>query len=208
MRICDISLRKTGNRKHEIMNFEKILQSISDSVMSMDVELFEKLTEQCVEVLAKNGKIIVSGVGKNTPVCEKFVDSMDSHGLNALFINSFNALHGAVGKIKNEDLILILSKSGETEEPIELNEYLLKQRKTLRWLLTFQPESRLINEIEQKLILTLDDEGDLWNIMPINSTTVSLIVLQELVISIARKMEVSVNDFKRNHPGGTIGKML
>ena len=71
---------------------------------------------------------------------------------------------------------------------------------------TFEKNSTLTKEIANRVILILGHEGDLWNIMPNNSTTVNLIVLQGLAMMIAKKMELSVDDFRRNHPGGAIGK--
>ena len=76
------------------------------------------------------------------------------------------------------------------------------------WLLTFARESTLTREIPKCIILDLKHEGDLWNIMPNNSTTMNLIVLQGLAMMIAREMKLEIGQFKRNHPGGHIGEVL
>lgn len=76
------------------------------------------------------------------------------------------------------------------------------------WLLTFVKDSTLANEIQNRIILDLKHEGDLWNIMPNNSTTMNLIVLQGLVMVTAKRLGLDIGDFKRNHPGGHIGVML
>ena len=106
-----------------------------------------------------------------------------------------------------DDVIIILTKSGETEESIYLSR-LLKNRKAIQWLLTFEQESTLTKEIEKCLILDLEHEGDMWNIMPNNSTTLNLIVLQAVAMQVAEKMGLTIEDFKRNHPGGHIGELL
>lgn len=76
------------------------------------------------------------------------------------------------------------------------------------WLLTFQKESTLAREIPNSIVLDLKHEGDLWNIMPNNSTSVNLIVLQGLAMMIAKQMNLPMEQFKRNHPGGAIGKQI
>ena len=150
-------------------------------------------------------KIIVSGLGKNVPICDKFVGSMVSMGLEAYFLHTNSAVHGDMGIVKDGDMVIILTKSGETEESIYLAR-LLKKRNINLWLLTFKKNSTLTKEISNHIVLTLGHEGDLWNIMPNNSTTMNLIVLQGLAIMVAERMKLKEDDFLINHPGGEIGK--
>ena len=105
--------------------------------------------------------------------------------------------------------MIVLTKSGETAESIYLTG-LLKKRKCLLWLLTFEENSTLVQEIgkENSIILELEHEGDQWNIVPNNSTTVNLIVLQGVAMEIVRRRGVTLADFKKNHPGGHIGVQL
>ena len=187
--------------------FRQIMHMIDTSVDSMDLEVFEKLVEDCYQTLKNGGKIIASGLGKNVPVCDKFVGTMNSLGMNATFMNTNNAVHGDLGMIKDEDLVIVLTKSGETAESIYLTKF-LKDRNANIWLLSFQKESTLTQEIPKHLILKLEHEGDPWNIVPNNSTTVNLIVLQGLAISLAERMGITLQQFKCNHPGGFIGEQL
>lgn len=190
-----------------IAYFEKQLKEIDHSVHSLDPERFGRLVDETVEVLKDGHKIIVSGLGKNVPICEKFVGSMISMGLDAYFLHTNSAVHGDMGLVKDGDLVILLTKSGETEESIYLAK-LLKERKVSIWLLTFAQESTLTREIPNSIILALDHEGDLWNIMPNNSTTMNLIVLQGLAMMVAKEMGLDIQQFKRNHPGGHIGEVL
>lgn len=190
-----------------IRYFEKQLQTIKNALYSMDDALFRKLVDQAVDTLNQNGKIIVSGLGKNVPICEKFVGSMVSLGMEAYFLHTNSAVHGDLGLVKEGDLVVLLSKSGETTESVYLAE-LLKKRNANLWLLTFEKESTLTHKIPNSLILDLDHEGDLWNIMPNNSTTINLMVLQGLLMEIAKKKEIQLEAFKGNHPGGHIGEIL
>ena len=187
--------------------FERQLKEFEHSIHSMDMQLFERWVSEGVEVLKNGHKIIVSGLGKNVPVCEKFVGSMQSLGLEAYFLNTNSAVHGDMGVVKDGDMVIILTKSGETAESIYL-ERLLQERKVNMWLLTFSKESTLTKEIPNSVVLDLIHEGDMWNIMPNNSTTINLIVLQGLAMQIASALGLTLDDFKRNHPGGAIGMQL
>lgn len=190
-----------------IAYFEKQLKEINHSIHSLDQEAFSRLVDEAVDTLKKGHKVIVSGLGKNVPICDKFVGSMVSLGLDACFLHTNSAVHGDMGLVKDGDLVIILTKSGETSESIYLAR-LLKERKINLWLLTFVKESTLAREIPNRIILDLIHEGDLWNIMPNNSTTMNLIVLQGLAMMIAKKMDLDIQQFKRNHPGGHIGEVL
>lgn len=187
--------------------FENMLRTVEASVRSLDHRAFNQLVDECQQTLKAGKKIVLSGLGKNVPVCEKFVGSMNSFGLNACFMNTNTAVHGDLGMVAPGDLVIILTKSGETIESVYLTS-LLKKREANIWLLTFRRESVLTREIPKHLILDLEHEGDLWNIAPNNSTTVNLIVLQGLAITLSEKMGVTLHQFKENHPGGFIGEQL
>lgn len=190
-----------------ISYFEKQLAEIDYSVHSLDTAAFERLVDETADTLKKGHKVIASGLGKNVPICDKFVGSMISMGLDACFLHTNSAVHGDMGLVKDGDLVIILTKSGETAESIYLTR-LLRERKISMWLLTFARESTLAREIPDHIILDLQHEGDLWNIMPNNSTTLNLIVLQGLAMMTAKKMNLDIHQFKRNHPGGHIGEVL
>lgn len=190
-----------------ITYFETTLSMVSNSVRSMDMDVFEQLVEKCCETLRQGKKVVVSGLGKNVPVCEKFVGTMNSLGLNACFMNTNSAVHGDLGMVADGDLVIVLTKSGETVESVYLTSFLKKRNCTI-WLLSFRKESTLTREIPKHIILDLEHEGDGWDIVPNNSTTVNLIVLQGLAITLAERMGITLQQFKANHPGGFIGEQL
>lgn len=190
-----------------ISYFEKQLAEIDHSIHSLNEEDFSRMVEETVETLKEGGRIIVSGLGKNVPICDKFVGSMVSMGLDAAFLHTNSAVHGDMGIVRENDMVIILTKSGETAESVYLAR-LLKERNVNLWLLSFEADSILAKEIPNHIILELDHEGDLWNIMPNNSTTLNLIVLQGLAMMVAKKMNLQLEQFKRNHPGGHIGELL
>lgn len=187
--------------------FGSIMDTLTQAVDSIDERVFNKLINDCVKALDDGHKIVVSGLGKNVPVCDKFVGTMLSLGQDAYFMNTNSAVHGDIGLVKDGDVVIVLTKSGETIESVYLTS-LLKKRAITLWLLSFRKDSTLTREIENSLILNLKDEGDPWNIVPNNSTTVNLIVLQGLAMYIAERRNVTLQDFKKNHPGGYIGEQL
>lgn len=187
--------------------FEMLLNVIDDSLHSVDEKQFWNLVEDCVTALQNGNKVVVSGLGKNVPICEKFVGTMVSLGLNAQFLHTNSAVHGDMGIVKDGDVVIILTKSGETSESIYLSRR-LRDRDAVQWLLSFEEVSTLATEISNKLLVKMSHEGDMWNIMPNNSTTLNLIILQAVAMQIARKLNLTIEDFKRNHPGGHIGELL
>ena len=190
-----------------ITYFENILSVIDKSVHSLDSEKFEQLVTEASETIDGGHKVIVSGLGKNVPVCDKFVGTMNSLGQPASYMNTNSAVHGDIGMVDQGDLVMILTKSGETAESVYLAQ-LLQQRGCNLWLLSFEEQSTLAREIGKCIILKLEHEGDLWNVVPNNSTTVNLIVLQGLAMEITKRRGVALGEFKKNHPGGHIGVQL
>lgn len=190
-----------------IAYFEKQLAEIDHAVHSLDEEVFRKWVSDAAQVIDSGHKVIVSGLGKNVPICEKFVGSMVSLGMDAFFLHTNSAIHGDMGVVKEGDMVILLTKSGETEESVYLAR-LLKDRGAALWLVTFEKDSTLAREIPNCVILEMEHEGDLWNIMPNNSTTINLIILQGLAMQIAKARGLKIEDFKRNHPGGHIGELL
>lgn len=187
--------------------FDNEIRILENSLQSVNKQCFERLIQDCIDVLNRGNKIIVSGLGKNVPVCDKFVGTMNSLGLDACFMNTNSATHGDIGMVHDGDLVIILTKSGETAESIYLHN-LLNKRDCHQWLLTFVQDSTLTREISDSLVLELEHEGDRWNIVPNNSTTLNLIVLQMLAMQISKRLNITLEQFKRNHPGGHIGEIL
>jgi len=187
--------------------FEKLLRSITDSINGLDYDVFEKLVMESLDTLKKGNKIVVSGLGKNVPICEKFVGTMLSLGLNASFMHTNTAIHGDLGVVHEGDLVIILTKSGETAESVLLF-HTLQPKKANLWLMTFNGNSTLAKMIGKAVVIPLDHEGDRWDIVPNNSTTLNLMILQALAIRLSEELKITLEQFKVNHPGGHIGVQL
>lgn len=189
--------------------FEKNMCIMENALKSISKESFEMLVSECEETLKRGHKIIASGLGKNVPICDKFVGTMLSLGMEANFLHTNSAVHGDMGMVKPGDMVIILTKSGSTSESVYLYD-LLKERQDVKlWLLSFNKFSELADVMDKKLIVEMEHEGDLWDIVPNNSTVLNLIILQELAIELSRRFDLKLEkDFKPNHPGGAIGASL
>jgi len=182
---------------------------MGDALKSIRKDQMDSLVDACEQTLREGHKIIASGLGKNVPICDKFVGTMLSLGFDAAFMHTNTAVHGDMGMIHPGDLVIILTKSGSTAESVYLVDLLKRRKGTKLWLLSFNEHSELAESMENKLIINLQHEGDLWNLVPNNSTTLNLIVLQEVAMELSRRFGLDVEkDFKPNHPGGAIGAKL
>lgn len=187
--------------------YDNVLLVLRDAINSINENKYKELVDQCIQTVRNGGKIIASGLGKNVPICEKFVGTMNSMGLDARFLHTNTAVHGDLGMVEKKDLVILLSKGGNTVETVMLAQY-LKERGTNTWLMTFTDDCKTSEIVNQCLVMNLQNEGDEWDIMPNNSTSVYLIILQGMAIEIGKKMGITIDDFRVNHPGGGIGAKL
>lgn len=190
--------------------FDETIKILTDALNSFDMNSFEKLIKSAQDTLENGHKIVVTGLGKNVPVCEKFAGTMASLGLDACFMHTNTAIHGDLGMVKAGDLVIILSKSGNTIESVYLSK-LIKQRNVTLKSITFSENNEVADIVghENNIVITMKHEGDMWNIVPNNSTTLNLIILQGLAMSLAERMHLQLEkDFAPNHPGGAIGEEL
>jgi len=188
-------------------HFKKQISAINKAYKSYDSKMANKLLKDCFKTLTRGGKIITTALGKNVPICEKFVGTLNSLGIVAYFMHTNSAIHGDLGIVKSGDVVIILSKSGETEETIHLA-HLLSKRKAKNWLLTCSKNSSTEKIIKNSVVFYLEHEGDPWNIVPNNSTLIFLMFLQSLAMGLIERLNIPLDVFKSNHPGGAIGKKL
>jgi len=190
--------------KHHLKRQIEALEMIEKR---MDYEALENLLNDAESTVRRGNKIIATALGKNVPICEKFVGTLISLGIDAFFLHTNSAVHGDLGAVKDGDLVIILSKSGETSESVYLYEQ-LKMRNVTVWVMSYNGDSTLCREDSKKLVLYLEHEGDKWNLVPNNSSIGFLLVLQSIAMELADRLDVGLDVFKKNHPGGYIGKAL
>jgi len=183
------------------------IRVVNKTFKKYDYKVTNELVKSCMETLGKGNKIITTALGKNIPICDKFVGTLNSVGINASFLNTNSAVHGDLGMIRPNDLIIVLSKSGETPETIYLSK-ILKKRRANSWLITCSKQGTTHKYICRTVYLPIESEADPWNLIPNGSTLVFLIYLQALTMKLIEQLKIPLSTFKKNHPGGSIGKIL
>ena len=138
--------------------FENNNRIIEKALKSISLFQMEELIKQSQETIESGHKIIASGLGKNVPICDKFVGTMLSLGLNAGFLHTNSAVHGDLGMVQSGDLVILLTKSGSTSESVYLAKQLLNRTGVKIWLLSFENSSILAEIIKNKLIIHLEHE--------------------------------------------------
>ncbi|MEX2305643.1 MAG: KpsF/GutQ family sugar-phosphate isomerase [Waddliaceae bacterium] len=165
----------------------------------------EKLEEALSILLKCEGMVIFTGVGKSGLVGKKIAQSMTSTGTRAFFLSPTDALHGDIGIVKEGDVFVILSKSGETAELLNLIPYLRSRNVTIIAFLS-KPNSRLAKAVDCALYLPLERELCPYDMAPTTSTTIQTIVGDILTVALMRQKGVTLDQYALSHPAGNIGK--
>jgi len=158
-------------------------------------------------ILACEGKVIVSGVGKSATIAQKMVATFNSTGTTAVFLHAADAIHGDLGVIRDEDIIILLSKSGETPE-IRVLIPLLKARKNKLISIVGNTQSYLALQSDVALDSTVPREACPNNLAPTASTTAQLVMGDALAVCLLECRGFTAEDFAKVHPGGALGKQL
>jgi D-arabinose 5-phosphate isomerase GutQ len=165
----------------------------------------EELAAVCEDTLRRGHQLVVTALGKNVPICEKFAGTLNSFGLAARFLHSNSAVHGDLGILSEDDLLIIVSKSGATSESLNLA-HQVAGRSVVTWSLTCTGGSPLGALTRRETVVDLLHEGDLWDLAPVNSSIVFLAVFNAIAVELAERLEVPLERFLSNHPGGSIGE--
>ncbi len=163
-------------------------------------------SERCVEeVLACKGVLFFTGVGKSGFIAQKIASTMMSTGTKALFLPPIDALHGDLGMVAKEDLVIVLSKSGETEELLEILPF-VRNRGARLIALTSNPDSRLARSVDFHVTLTCPKELCPFDLAPTISTEVQLLFGDALSVAVMQRKGFSLEQYAANHPAGRIGR--
>ena len=181
----------------------KQISSIQSIAESLDESLFN-----AVDLISKSrGRLIVSGVGKSGIIGQKLVATYNSTGTPSIFLHATDAVHGDLGIVQKNDIVLILSKSGNTNE-IKTLVSCIEQRKNPIVSITGNPNSVLAKKSAVILNCFVDREACNLNLAPTSSTTAQLVIGDALAICLMDVNGFTEDDFSNNHPGGSIGKQL
>ena len=154
-----------------------------------------------------SGRVIVSGIGKSAIIGSKIVATLNSTGTPSIFMHAAEAIHGDLGIIQNDDIIILLSKSGNTPEIKNLVPF-IKQRNISIISITSEPNSYLAKNSDYLLNSRIEEEACLNNLAPTTSTTAQLVIGDAIAICLSKIKGFNENDFAKHHPGGILGKKL
>ena len=164
--------------------------------------------EACVrEIHEGKGRVVITGVGKSAIIANKIVATLNSTGTPALFMHAADAIHGDLGMIQKEDIVICISKSGSTPE-IKVLVPLLKRRGSKLVALVSNTNSYLAQQSDYVLNATISEEACPHNLAPTTSTTVHLALGDALAVCLLELRDFSSEDFAQYHPGGALGKQL
>lgn len=153
------------------------------------------------------GTVFLSGVGKSSIVAKKIAMTLNSCGIKAGFLSPLNALHGDVGVVDSDDVVMLLSKSGETDELLNLCPTIRNKGASIVAVVS-QEDSRLVKASDLYIVLPVAKELCPFDLAPTTSTTVQLVFGDLVSIALMRSKAVSIDNFVMNHPAGQIGKRL
>ena len=158
-------------------------------------------------ILNSKGRLIVAGIGKSANIANKMVATFNSTGQPSVFLHAADAIHGDLGNIQNGDIVICISKSGNTSEVKTLIPF-IKNMGNQIIALTGNTNSFLAKESDIVLDVSVEKEACPNNLAPTTSTTAQLIMGDAIAISLLELKNFSKNDFARFHPGGSLGKRL
>ena len=191
-------IKKVGQ---EVIKIESIaLSKLSKSLDEDFIKAVELISQQ-------NGKIIISGVGKSGNIAGKIAASFTSTGIPAIYLNPVDASHGDMGVVEKNDILIILSNSGESHELTDLINF-SKKKKIKIISITSSKKSLLSKNSDINLLLPRHSEADKLKTIPTTSTTMSLAIGDALCCSVLSLRKFDKKSFSELHPGGKIGKKL
>ena len=186
-----------------------------DRVFRMEIETLARVRENLDDSYAKalelllrcTGKVVVSGTGKSGIIAHKIASTLSSTGTPALFLYPGSGMHGDVGILQTGDLLLAISKSGETEELMSMLLYVKKLSVPVICITTVR-ESSLGKNSDQVLWTPVDEEACPLNLAPTSSTTAALVVGDALAMALMKARGLQPEQFALFHPGGQLGRRL
>jgi len=164
--------------------------------------------EKAIHVIANNkARLVISGIGKSAVIAQKIVATLNSTGTPSIFMHAADAIHGDLGIVQQEDVVMIISKSGESPE-IKVLVPLIKNFKNVLIGMVGSVDSYLAKQSDIILNTTVEQEACPNNLAPTSSTTAQLVMGDALAVCLMEMKGFDSNDFAKFHPGGTLGKKL
>jgi sugar isomerase, kpsF/gutQ family len=196
------------------MNSEEIITSAKQTITE-EAQAIAKLidyidddfTKSVQYILQSKGRVVITGIGKSAIIANKIVATMNSTGTPAIFMHAADAIHGDLGIIQQDDVVICISKSGNTPE-IKVLVPLLKRGNNKLIAITSNKNSVLAQQADSVLYAYVDKEACPNNLAPTTSTTAQLVLGDALAVCLLEMKHFGSSDFAKYHPGGALGKRL
>ena len=194
-------------KENILFNAKKTIKSESESIAKLVDFIDETFAEAVQCIYNSNGRLVVTGIGKSAIIAQKMVASFNSTGTPSLFLHASEAIHGDLGMIQKDDVIICISKSGNSPEIKALVPLLTRFGNKLIGM-TGNMTSFLAKGSHFVLNTTVDAESCPLNLAPTNSTTAQLVMGDAIVVCLMEMRDFKAEDFAIYHPGGALGKKL
>lgn len=195
----------------EIFDIKKIVISTIKQESEAINNLINYVTEDFEKVVkliySQKGRVVITGIGKSANIATKIVSTLNSTGTPSIFMHAADAIHGDLGMIQKEDVVICISKSGNTPE-IKVLVPLIKATKCPLIAIVGDMESMLAKNADYILNCYVSQEADPNNLAPTCSTTAQLVLGDALAVALLKMRGFSKEDFAKYHPGGSLGKRL
>ncbi len=178
-----------------------------DSINRFFAELDGSLAESIALLASCKGRIIVTGIGKSAIIAQKMVATLNSTGTSASFLHAADALHGDLGVVSEDDMVICISKSGNTTELKHIFPHLRKRCKGIVSIVA-DTNSYLAQYSDYFVFTPIYKEACQHNLAPTASSTIQMVVCDAIAISLSRSKGFSEDDFRSIHPSGAIGEYL
>lgn len=204
-------LRKTSKGSLSAPDLVRIAKDVlhieAEGLLTLMEHVDESFAKAVEWIYASSGRVIVTGVGKSGIVGRKIVATLSSTGTPALFLHPVEAMHGDLGMVRGEDIVLALSNSGETDE---INFILPSLRAIGSKIVAFTGnlQSTLARHSDLAIFTGVPREACPFNLAPTASSTAMLAMGDALAVALIKKRDFTVGDFRRYHPGGQLGQRL
>ncbi|MBA2248887.1 MAG: KpsF/GutQ family sugar-phosphate isomerase [Chitinophagaceae bacterium] len=186
---------------------KKTILQQADSIKGLATYINEDFSAVIQLILNCKGRLVISGIGKSAIVAQKIVATLNSTGTPSLFMHAADAIHGDIGMVQQNDVVMIISKSGDSPE-IKVLVPLLKNFGNIIIAMAGQTKSFLALQADMVLNTTVEEEACPNNLAPTTSTTAQIVMGDALAICLMECKGFGADDFAKFHPGGTLGKKL
>ncbi len=193
------------------MSIKNIAQEVftieAKAIADLSNNLTEDFEKAVKDILACNGKLIISGMGKSGIIGKKIAATMASTGTPSFFLHPGEAYHGDLGMIEKDDMVLLISNSGETDEVLRLIPF-LKAHGNIIVAMSGRINSTLAKNANYHLNISVEQEACPLQLAPTSSTTATLVMGDALAIALMKQRNFQDTDFAQFHPGGSLGRRL